>query len=42
MKITVIDEIKKACPDFVGAAVYAKVTNTEYDAGLWQEINDFS
>ena len=41
MKITVSEEIKKRCPEFVGAAVYARVTNTNYCEGLWEEINQF-
>lgn len=40
--ITVSEEIKRACPAFKGAAVYAEVTNTAFCEGLWQEINTFS
>lgn len=39
MKITVSDEIKFVCPLFVGAAVEARVTNTERCAELWEEID---
>lgn len=35
-------EIKKACPAFAGAAVYAAVTNTVYSEGLWKEIDAFT
>lgn len=40
MKIFVSDEIKNACPIFVGAAVNAIVENTLYSDGLWREIDD--
>ena len=40
-QITVSNEIKERCPDFKGAAVYAKVVNTPYCEGLWDEINAF-
>ena len=41
-QITVSDEIKECCPDFKGAAIYAKVKNTTFSEGLWQEINAFN
>ncbi len=40
--ITVSEAIKKACPAFKGAAVYAEVTNTIFSEGLWEEINAFT
>ncbi len=40
--ITVSEEIKKACPIFKGAAVYAEVANTAFCQGLWDEINAFT
>lgn len=40
--ITVSEEIKKACPGFKGAAVYAEVTNTAFCEGLWKEIDAFT
>lgn len=40
--ITVSEEIKKACPGFKGAAVYAEVTNTAFCEGLWKEIEAFT
>lgn len=40
--ITISEEIKNACPIFKGAAVYAKVTNTAFCEGLWEEINAFT
>lgn len=40
--ITVSEELKKACPGFKGAAVYAEVTNTAFCEGLWKEIDDFT
>ena len=41
-KITVSEEIKKACPVFAGAAVYAEVRNTAFCEGLWKEIDAFT
>ena len=40
--ITVSEEIKRACPVFKGAAVYAEVTNTTFCKELWDEINAFT
>ena len=42
MKIIVSQEIENVCPGFVGAAVEAYCTNTEYCAPLWQEINEWT
>lgn len=42
MNITISDEIKQACPQFVGVAVHAAVKNTAFDEGLWQEIHEFT
>ena len=39
--IIISDEIRTACPDFVGAAVYATFINSEHSEGLWKEINEF-
>lgn len=41
-EIKVSQDIKKACPVFAGAAVYAAVRNTVYSEGLWKEINAFT
>lgn len=41
MKIIVSEEIKAACPQFVGAALEAEITNTPYCAALWDEIHAF-
>lgn len=40
--ITVSEEVKRACPVFKGAAVYAEVTNTTFCKELWDEINAFT
>jgi DNA/RNA-binding domain of Phe-tRNA-synthetase-like protein len=40
-QIIVSEEIGNACPEFVGAAVYASFTNTEYSQELWDEIHRF-
>ena len=39
--IQVSDEIRERCPEFVGAAVFADVGNSEFSAELWQEIDSF-
>lgn len=39
IEIKVSDEIREFCPDFVGAAISAKVKNSSYNAELWDEIN---
>ena len=38
MKIIVSQEIETVCPDFVGAAVEARVVNTPFCQPLWDEI----
>ena len=40
MFIIVSKEIEQVCPNFVGAAVEATVTNSPYCAELWQQIHD--
>lgn len=40
--ITVSEEIKNACPEFKGAAIYAEVTNSAFCRGLWDEIDAFT
>lgn len=40
--ISVSEKIKSACPAFRGAAILAKVKNTEFSADLWNEIDRFS
>src|SRR5574344_884425 len=42
LEIKVSQELRKACPDFKGTAVYAAVTNTLHKDALWKEINDFT
>lgn len=41
IKIRVSDEIRQQCPEFVGAAVFAVVRNSEHSDALWQEIEAF-
>lgn len=41
-RIIVSEEIRRACPVFRGAAVYAEVTNTAFSKGLWEEIDAFT
>lgn len=40
--ITISEEIKRACPAFKGAAVYAEVANTPFCKELWEEIGVFT
>lgn len=42
IKITVSEEIRKACPVFAGIAVWAKVKNTPFNDELWKIIDDFT
>ena len=41
MNIIVSEEIEQVCPWFVGAAVEAQVTNSQYCAPLWDEIHQW-
>lgn len=40
--ITVSSELKVACPEFAGAAVYATVRNSPYNEFLWKKIDRFT
>lgn len=40
--LKVLEELKQACPNYRGAAVYATVRNTLHSEGLWQEIDAFT
>ena len=42
LNIKVSEELKHYCPAFKGIAVEAKVVNTPYCEGLWQEIDAYS
>lgn len=42
INIQVSEEIREACPDFVGAAIYAEVRNSAFNPALWQEIDRFT
>lgn len=42
LTIKVSKEIRNACPDFAGVAVYAKVKNTPFNESLWKSINEFT
>ena len=42
LNIIVSEEFKHYCPAFKGIAVEAKVVNTPYCEGLWQEIDAYS
>lgn len=42
INISVSEEIKSICPDFAGAAIYAKVKNSQYNTALWEQINNFA
>lgn len=40
INIQVSEEIKKKCLDFAGAAIFAQVTNSNHNEGLWKQIDD--
>lgn len=42
IKIEVSEEIRKACPQFAGAAVAATVKNTPFCEALWKKIDEFT
>ena len=42
MKISVSEELRNACPDFVGCALFAPINNTETNADLWAEIGEMT
>ena len=42
INISVSEEIKSICPNFAGAAIYAKVKNSQYNTALWEQINNFA
>lgn len=42
IKIEVSDELRQACPDFRGAAVFAVVRNSGYNEELWRRIAEFT
>lgn len=41
IQILVSEEIRKACPQFKGAALFATVHNTSFSKELWEEIAKF-
>lgn len=41
MNILVSEDVRAVCPEFVGAALEARITNTPYSASLWEEIKAF-
>ncbi len=41
LTIQVSSEIRERCPEFVGTAVFASVSNSEFNEELWQEIDRF-
>lgn len=42
IRISCSEEIKRVCPLFKGAALFARVVNSSYNAMLWDEIDRFS
>lgn len=42
LTLCVSDELRQAWPSFRGAAIFATVTNTPYNADLWQHIDDYT
>lgn len=41
IKVTISEEIKNACPQFVCATLEATIVNSPYSDELWKEINTF-
>lgn len=41
-EIVVSEELRNACPDFVGCALFAAIRNSEYNADLWKEIEELT
>lgn len=41
IEIQVSEDIRASCPNFVGAAVFATVSNSDHNTQLWNEINQF-
>lgn len=41
VEVIVSEEIRRVCPEFIGAALEAQITNTPYSALLWDEIGKF-
>ncbi|MBK5720171.1 hypothetical protein JGH11_04730 [Dysgonomonas sp. Marseille-P4677] len=42
LTINVSDEIRKLCPDFAGAAIFAQVKNSSHNENLWKLITKSS
>lgn len=42
LSIEVSDVMRMTCPDFRGAAVFATVRNSPYNAELWKRIDEFT
>lgn len=42
LHIEVSEELKQAWPQFRGAAVFAKVTNSAYSEALWKRIDEYT
>ncbi|WP_108822415.1 B3/4 domain-containing protein [Dysgonomonas sp. Marseille-P4361] len=42
MNFIVSEKIKSVCPQFAGAAIYGRVTNSAHNAALWEQINSFT
>lgn len=40
IQLEISDKIREICPGFWAVAIYANVLNSEYNADLWNEIND--
>ena len=39
MQVQVSPEMHSVCPEFVGACITANISNTQYSADLWSEID---
>ena len=42
IKISISEDVLKVCPEFSMAAIECKVKNSNYNKGLWEEIDNFT
>lgn len=41
IRISIEEDFRQRCPEFVGAALWAEISNTAHSEELWNEIHDF-
>ena len=40
INVRILENIKEKCPEFVGAAIFAQVINSDHNEGLWTMIDE--